>query len=325
MKKHMTVKETAAYTNFAPQTIYNLVSTQKIPFKRISPKKVLFDKGEIDKWLFERNKEQQPEGKEKSLAEKDALISERILKSRKKANFLQLFRPRGQKKLTYVVPMTLMFLVGWAACFYFYQLKRGSENPSPEIVARKLSENLKLDLLKDDTEIRDINVVPTSLDMNEVQIKLGHLSNVEFKGEAHSDLIMPFLLYVLKSEKENYATKSKTIDVVKPYVDDEKIRTVLIQLMKNDKNPSIRMKSLAILSKVAQSDEVKEAILDRLIHDGDETLRFRALEALESIVDAKILSALLQVKREDGSEIVRNRAELICRKNWTKIPGGKKI
>jgi hypothetical protein len=253
------------------------------------------------------------------------LISERILRSRKRGNVLRLFKGIERKKLSFVIPMILVFLSGWAACFYFYQLKKGSDYPSPEIVARKLSENLKMDLLKDDTEIKDINVVPTSLDMNEVQIKLGHLSNVEFKGEAHSDLIMPFLLYVLKSEKEDYATKSKTIDVVKPYVEDEKIRTVLIQLMKNDKNPSIRMKSLAILSKVAQSNEVKEAILDRLIRDSDETLRFRALEALENIVDAKILSALLKVKKEDGSEILRNRADLICQKNRTKIPGGKKI
>jgi excisionase family DNA binding protein len=51
----MTVKELAVYVNLSPQTIYNLVCQNKIPFKRVSEKKVQFEKDEIDAWLKQRN------------------------------------------------------------------------------------------------------------------------------------------------------------------------------------------------------------------------------------------------------------------------------
>ena len=53
----MTVKELAAYANLSHQTIYNLVCQNKIPFRRVSEKKVQFEKDEIDVWLKKRDLE----------------------------------------------------------------------------------------------------------------------------------------------------------------------------------------------------------------------------------------------------------------------------
>ena len=51
----MNVKQLAEYTQLSSRTIYNLVYQKKVPFKRISQKKVVFYKEEIDEWLAARN------------------------------------------------------------------------------------------------------------------------------------------------------------------------------------------------------------------------------------------------------------------------------
>ena len=47
----LTVDQVAAYLQLAPQTIYNMVSEERLPCYRINGKCVRFKKEEIDEWL----------------------------------------------------------------------------------------------------------------------------------------------------------------------------------------------------------------------------------------------------------------------------------
>ena len=139
------------------------------------------------------------------------------------------------------------------------------------------------------------------------------------EGEAQSDSIMPFLIYSLKNGDNDYATRSQTIDIVKPYVQEKSIRDVLIYVMKTDKSPAMRMKTLTVLSKAARIQEVKEAILDRLKNDENEGVRFRALKIIEEIIDAQTLSALAKVKEHDQNKVIRDRANFVYKKYSAKL------
>ena len=50
MKKLMTVKDVSAYTGLAPDTIYTMVSQQRIPFVKMG-RLVKFDLDLLDKWI----------------------------------------------------------------------------------------------------------------------------------------------------------------------------------------------------------------------------------------------------------------------------------
>lgn len=49
-KKLMTVKDVSAYTGLAPDTIYTMVSQQRIPFVKMG-RLVKFDLELLDKWI----------------------------------------------------------------------------------------------------------------------------------------------------------------------------------------------------------------------------------------------------------------------------------
>ena len=314
----MNVKEVAKYTGLSRGTIYNFVSQKKIPFQRISEKKVIFDKAEIDEWLKERSGDSSSNETMKFFlkARTTGQINEgentTIYNQRRKTIIQKI---SFKKSLLYGSLILLVFSAGWVTSLIFYQQANKIRDKNLSSINKILSQNIDVNSLVENAEIQDLQITPTFTDQNEVKIKLGHINNLELKGNAQSESIMPLLLYALEDRKEDYATRSKTIDVLKPYVDDEKIRRVLIRVMEKDKNPAIRMKSLTVLSKVARIEEVKEAIMNRLMNDEDDGLRFRALEALEKIVDAQILTALLKVKSKDTSKIVRNRAELVYKKH----------
>jgi len=311
----MHVKEVASYTNLSPKTIYNLVYSKEIPFKRISEKKVMFYKDAIDKWLKKRKTE------EKLRTKKPERIKYQYQKSQEKKNekkesiIRSMFLNLRYKYLSYSVIFFLLFSLGWLGSFIYYKTKISSSNFL--YIAQNASGNESFDIesLIDQAQLGDLHINQSFLEKDKVKIKLDYISNIEVKGDVKSSPIKPLLVYTLKGEKGSYATKSKAIDIIKPFVDDRKIRKALIHVMKNDKSPALRMKAATVLTKVAKIEEVKEAILDRLKNDKNEAVRFKALEIVEKIVDEQIIVALISIKEKDKSYIIRNRAELILKKH----------
>lgn len=317
MKKNMDVKKVASYTNLSPKTIYNLVYSKKIPFKRISEKKVIFYKDAIDKWLHRRKKEEKlKEEVRKSKRLKDETKKIQIKIHREKATIIKnLFTSLHHNYLVYFIAIILLFSLGWIGSFIYHKTKISSSDFLYITPKKSCSESIDIESLIDQAQLSDLQINYSFLEKDKVKIKLDYISNIEFKGDIKSAPIKPLLVYTLEGEKGSYATRSKAIDIIKPFVDDRKIRKALIHVMKNDESPALRMKAATVLTKVAKIEEVKEAILDRLINDKNEAVRYKALEIVEKIVDEQIVAALKNIKEKDKSDIIRNRAELILKKH----------
>ncbi len=333
----MNVKEVASYTKLSVGTVYNLVSQKKIPFQRISEKKVSFEKDEIDRWLAERH---QGSGENEIINPHDIpQIMEILPETSKDGDAItqtvaddKKDRPAGIQEIIlagrsagarWLKPalatglLLAVFFVGWIGSRHFYgvnpSVRPGSASGMIQDVSYRDVESLLAN-----AEISDLQITQAAPDSEEVRIKLDESRKIEMKGEAGSRSIMPFLLKALDKGTEDYATRSKTIDVIKPYIEDVKVRQSLLRVMKEDKNPAIRMKALTVLSKAARTGEVKDAILDRLMNDEDEAVRFKSVEILEEIVDAQIASTLLRIKNADKSELVRKRAETVYKNHMEK-------
>jgi excisionase family DNA binding protein len=335
MEDKMNVKEVASYTGLSIGTVYNLVSQKKIPFQRISEKKVVFDRTEIDVWLTERRQgsleneivksintsagREEPAGIDPRLPDIQMPVGTEIRTPYDPLNRIGDRKTRSfWKKSAYAAAILAVFALGWMGAKRFY-IKSAATSPDSGWIKTVADGNQPANAVAGSPEIKDLQIIPAEPDSDEVRIKLDRSQRIELRGEAGSESIMPFLLKALNTGTEDYATRSKTIDVIKPYVEDSKVRQTLLGVMKTDKNPAIRMKALSVLSKVARTAEVKDAILDRLINDEDEAIRFKSLEILEDIVDAQIASALMKIKNADRSEMVRKRAETIYRNHMEKV------
>lgn len=298
----MDVRELASYANLSRQTIYNLVSTKKIPFRRISEKKVVFERNEIDEWLKSREqKKKEVRRKKRKKSELEKAYREEECKEKRPKRLFKL-----KPILAHSIIVVLIIAFGWIGSFFYFK----SRVHSLDISA---SSKYLVDLasLIEQGNLENIEVNIPYLEKEMVHIRLDRISDIELNGKVLSSPIKPLLIRTLKIEKEDYALKSKTIDIVKPYVDDPKIREALIHVTKKEEDPSIRMKAVTVLAKVASLEDVKEALLNRFINDENTGIRFKSLEAIEKIVDEEIIAVLEKIKEEEKNKIIKTKVEAI--------------
>lgn len=308
------VKRVATYANLSEKTIYNLVYSKKIPFHRISEKKVVFYKKEIDEWLKDRKKQKKLRSalKKRMLCKEDRkdFLSNREEKKRWEISYLLTRFPK--KYLTFFITIIFCFFMGWVGSSIFY----GSRSARKEYLFGPLEKATNLESLIHRAQIGGIHINQSLLEKDKVDIKIDYISNIEAKGEIKSPITLSFLINILRAEQENYAVTSKVIDILKPrLLDDPEIREALIEKIYTDNNPVIRMKVVTTLSEQAKIRETKEALIKVLRNDENEAVRFRALCSLEEVMDEKIISELTNIKKEEGSKNIRTRIESILRKH----------
>jgi len=296
------VKELTSYANLSRQTIYNLVSTKKIPFRRISEKKVVFDRNEIDEWLKsrEQKKKELRRHKRKKSKPQKAHVDEQYKEKSPKRLF------KLKPLLVYSITVVLCIVFGGIGGFFYFKSRVHSLD-----ISASSKYLVDLALLIEQGKLENIEVSIPYLEKEMVRIRLDRISNIEFSGKVLSSPIKPLLIRTLKIEKEDYALKSKAIDIIKPYIDDPKIREALIYVTKKEEDPSIRMKAVTVLAKVASLEDVKEALLDRLINDENIGIRFKSLEVIEKIVDEEIITVLEKIKKEEKDKIIKTKVEAI--------------
>lgn len=331
----MDAKELSAYANLSLQTIYNLVHTNQIPYSRISKKRAVFDKNEIDEWLKTRKRKiRQP----KPISSEEP-ISEILSKDDSGAGGATLpgtppsrtspppplppstLQLSSRPFVAQLIAVFLFIAIGWGGGFLYFHYKAASNasqnaakaaaEPGPASGLIKLSPGV-IDLapFMEQGKPGRIDIRIPSVESQKTQVHMDRVSDINVQGEEAS-LIKPLLIQTLKSADGDYAFKSKTIDIVRPYAYDPKIQEALIYLTKNEKDPAIRMKAVTVLAKVADMDEVKEALLDRLLNDKIKGIRFKALEIIEKNMDRRAISVLEKVKDKETDESIRNRAKAI--------------
>ncbi len=356
----MTVKELAVYANLSPQTIYNLVCQNKIPFKRVSEKKVQFEKDEIDVWLKQRDLDKAVIIRARRIrkrAEKlpipasvEAPCAVEAIEPAPSAlpppaspgsaysgspvhslPYLPSFfgmeppihsaakAPRPDSRRNPWLTPLLLFLIlpGWVGGLLYI---RSRVHKTPSSASSVLPVGLNAEAARIDTldyvpaPAREPNARAASAtkDSGLVQIKLDYLSQIiEVEGTVGSPQIKSLLIRALKSDKEEYSVKSKSIDIVQPYYADPEIRGALLHILARDENPVIRMKAMTVLAKISGNPEIKSALLERLKNDTNMGVRYKALELIENDIDGEILSVLKILKEKETNKIIKERAETI--------------
>lgn len=324
----MDVREISEHTNLSIRTIYNLVSTGKIPYKRISPKKVVFLREEIDEWLRIR------EDGRKSRKNKNESLSEGPLKEtqnqEKSGNDVILSVPdhivqvRTAGKRNYFLQAGILSLVlitlGWGGGYLYFRSHGRNTSASKPFTSL---DGVDMATLIADGKIDSLDFGQASNDLDHVQVKLDYLSRiVSLEGGISSPQIKPFLVNALKSEEDNYAIKSKTMDALKSLFLDPDVKDALIYSLTHDQNPIIRMKAMTVLANIAGSREVNNALVDRLKNDENTGIRFKALELIEDSMGREIVSVLRGLNVPDRNSIIKNRIDAIYRK-YNYAPLGK--
>ncbi len=304
--KEMDVKQVAEYSKLYPQTIYNLVSTGRIPYRRISEKRVVFDKNDIDEWLAHRRTRKRTAHFEEKKCVDTNIVAIQSGKRKTKRGIKKSNIGIAKKiAVSASLSLTALGIILIGAWLWF----RPGKN-IPKYSASLIEPAMNVDKAK----INFLDFLPAqTIDEGIVQVKFDYLSKaMELEGTVGSPQIKALLIEALKNEKSEYSIKSKSIDIVQPYYTDPEIRSALLHILAHDKNPIIRMKAMSVLAKIAESREIKEALLERLKNDENMGIRYKALELIENDVDEEIMAVLIILKEKETNKIIKNRAALMC-------------
>jgi hypothetical protein len=101
-------------------------------------------------------------------------------------------------------------------------------------------------------------------------------------------------------------TRKKTIS---GNLDDQRIRTLLLEAVRDPSNPGLRADSVAQLSRRAQSAEIRSALVWLVGHDQNDGVRLKAMEGLKAFAtDPDVRGALSQALLHDANPGVRTQA-----------------
>lgn len=101
-------------------------------------------------------------------------------------------------------------------------------------------------------------------------------------------------------------TRQKTIS---GNLDDQRIRTLLLEAVRDPTNPGLREDSASLLSQRAQSAEIRGALVYLIGHDPNDGVRLKAMKGLKSFSnDPQVREALSRALLNDANPGVRTQA-----------------
>lgn len=101
-------------------------------------------------------------------------------------------------------------------------------------------------------------------------------------------------------------TQQKTIT---GSMDDQRIRTLLLDAVRDPNNPGLRADSVDLLTRRAQSAEIRGALVYLVVHDQNDGVRLKAMEGLRPFVsEPDVRNALSSALLSDANPGVRTRA-----------------
>jgi hypothetical protein len=92
-------------------------------------------------------------------------------------------------------------------------------------------------------------------------------------------------------------------------LDDQQIRTRLLDAVRDPNNPGLRADSVDLLSRRAQSAEIRTELAYLVVHDQNDGVRLKAMEGLKPwVTDPEVRGALSQALLGDANPGVRTQA-----------------
>jgi predicted DNA-binding transcriptional regulator AlpA len=342
--EEMDVIGVSKHCGLTKRTIYNMVSTKRIPYRRLSEKRVVFIREEIDIWLKKRQEARQQriplskifyeERVSDSLIRNEAPVTEKLAtKEIKKGpstiekTLLVAETAESQISAARLKPSFLMrlnsfqvgilglilVLLGWGGGILFVKttIKTNKERSAAQAYAYAK----EIEPMIGKATINSIDFDQTANEKGVIQLTLDYLSKgVELEGLASDPRIEPFLVTSLMKENEGYAVKLKVIDAVQNQVISPEIQRALIYAVAREKEPIVRLKVMTVLAKHMDSKDVREALLDRFKNDENTGIRYKALEIIESHLDENVLSIIKRVLMKESAQIIKNKAKAIIDK-----------
>jgi HEAT repeat protein len=134
------------------------------------------------------------------------------------------------------------------------------------------------------------------------------LRRIALEGTVGDPRIRQVLLETVKQNR-NAGLRLEAIEALRRHADDPEVRRALLGAVREDDNPGARLKALeALQGRAAGDPEVRGAIVQALLHDTNPGVRVRAIDALKGERGPETLAVLKHLADGDPNDYVRLRS-----------------
>ncbi|HEY2383903.1 MAG TPA: HEAT repeat domain-containing protein [Terriglobia bacterium] len=157
--------------------------------------------------------------------------------------------------------------------------------------------------------ISNLQVVNSDPSTGQVELA-GQVSQpVRFQGRMDDDTVRQLLLNALR-DADNPGSRSKAVEVLSRKSNDETIEEALIQALVYDKDAGVRAQALEGLKKFASEQHVRAAFMHALQNDENPNIRVQAIDALTAAngKDHDFAEKLQEATKEDDNPYIRTKA-----------------
>jgi len=141
-----------------------------------------------------------------------------------------------------------------------------------------------------------------------IHVSYDTLQRTSLSGTAGDPRIRRVLVDTVRDSR-NPGLRLEAMDVLRRHVDDREVRAALVRAVRDDDNAGARLKALeALKGRVADDAEVRGAVVDALVKDPNPGVRVRAIDALQGARGPETLAVLRRLADQDSSEYVRMRS-----------------
>jgi hypothetical protein len=156
----------------------------------------------------------------------------------------------------------------------------------------------------ENVRIKDITRVAPDPETGDVHITFDAERRMTLEGSLDDPRIEQLLVNAVRNYR-NPGIRRDTLDALRPHRDSPNIRQALLYAMRHDPNAGIRLEALKDVQAMEWSPEVRQAFLETLKRDTNPGVRVAAINALTQHADREALPVLQEVATTDANRYIR--------------------
>ena len=157
--------------------------------------------------------------------------------------------------------------------------------------------------------VSNLQIVNSDPATGQVELAAQVSQPIRFQGRMDDDTVRQLLLNALR-DGENPGSRSKAVEVLSRKSNDETVEEALIQALVYDKDAGVRAQALEGLKKFAGEPHVRAALMHALENDDNPNIRVQAIDALTAAntKDRELADRLQEVAKQDDNPYVHIKA-----------------
>jgi hypothetical protein len=179
----------------------------------------------------------------------------------------------------------------------------------PSVAQNTASSDNQISVIPRNGTITNLQVVNSDPSTGQVELA-GQVSQpIRFQGRMDDNTVRQLLFNALR-DGDNPGSRSKAVEVLSQKPNDENIEEALIQALVYDNDAGVRAQALEGLKKFANEQHVRAAFVHALQNDKNANIRVQAIDALTATNanDASLAEQFQEVAKRDDNLYIRNKA-----------------